>query len=315
LHHLGTLVAAAVRKWLDDRAPSMGAALAYYTAFSLASLLVIVTAVVGLVIGRQGAQAAIVGQARDLLGDAGGNVVAGMLAQAVNLGHGAFALGVGVTILLLGATTAFAELQDDLDRIWNAEARSGNGIINILRSRLLAFGMVLCVGFLLTVSLVVDAAIASLGQRMFADTALIVRILNLAVSIVVTTLLFAAIYKILPNVRIAWSDVWVGALVTSVLFAVGRWLIGIYIGKSAVDATFGSAGPFVAVMVWIYYSTQIFLLGAEFTCVVARARHPGGENGTRARSTSSPPGRARSAQAEPSNAYGRTDATDMQRMS
>jgi membrane protein len=266
------LIAAAARKWLDDRAPSMGAALAYYTAFSLAPLLVIVIAVAGLAVGHEGAQMAIVAQMRDLLGDAGGDAIAGMLAQTSDLGHGVFALGVGIVALLLGATTAFAELEDDLDRIWHAEPRSANGLINMLRGRLLSFGMVLCVGFLLTVSLVVNAAISSLGQHMFGSTEAILQFLNLAASIAVTTILFAAIYKILPNVRIAWSDVWVGALVTSVLFAVGRWLIGLYIGKSAVAATFGSAGPFVALMVWIYYSTQIFLLGAEFTYVVARAR-------------------------------------------
>jgi len=237
------LIAAAARKWLDDRAPSMGAALAYYTAFSLAPLLVIVIAVAGLAVGHEGAQTAIVAQMRDLLGDAGGDAIAGMLAQTSDLGHGVFALGVGIVALLLGATTAFAELEDDLDHIWHAEPQSANGLINMLRGRLLSFGMVLCVGFLLTVSLLVNAGISSLGQYMFGSTEAILQLLNLAASIAVTTILFAAIYKILPNVRIAWADVWVGALVTSVLFAVGRWLIGLYIGKSAVAATFGSAGP------------------------------------------------------------------------
>ena len=265
-------VGAAVRKWLDDRAPSMGAALAYYTAFSLAPLLVIVIAVAGLVIGHDAAQMAIVGELRDLLGDSGGQAVEGMLKQTSDLGSGTIALCVGIGALLIGATTAFAELQDDLDRIWNAEPPSANGIVNVLRGRLLSFGMVLCVGFLLTVSLVVNAAIAWAGQRMLGGTELMLQLLNLVASVAVTTILFAAIYKILPNAPIAWADVWFGAFLTALLFAAGRWLIGMYIGKSEVAATFGSAGPFVALMVWIYYSTQIFLLGAELTCVVARAR-------------------------------------------
>ena len=263
---------AAARKWVDDRAPSMGAALAYYTAFSLAPLLVIVIAVAGLAVGHDAAQAAIVAQLGDLLGETGAKAIEGMLAATADLGTGTLALGIGLATLLLGATTAFAELQDDLDRIWAAEPSAASGVWNLVRTRLLSFGMVLCVAFLLTVSLVVNAAIAAMGRYMFGGTEVVLQTLNLLASVLVITLLFASIYKILPKTPIAWRDVWEGALLTSILFAIGKLLIGLYIGKSSVASAFGSAGPFVALMVWIYYSTQVFLFGAEVTCVVARGR-------------------------------------------
>ena len=261
---------AAARKWVDDRAPSMGAALAYYTAFSLAPLLVIVIAVAGLSVGHDAAQAAIVAQLGDLLGETGAKAIEGMLKATADLGTGTLALGIGLATLLLGATTAFAELQDDLDRIWAVEPSAASGVWNLVRTRLLSFGMVLCVAFLLTVSLVVNAAIAATGRYMFGGTEVVLQTLNLLASVLVITLLFASIYKILPKTPIAWRDVWEGALFTSILFAIGKLLIGLYIGKSSVASAFGSAGPFVALMVWIYYSTQVFLFGAEVTCVVAR---------------------------------------------
>lgn len=262
---------AAARKWVEDRAPSMGAALAYYTAFSLAPLLVIVIAVAGLSVGHDAAQAAIVAQLGDLLGETGAKAIEGMLAATADLGTGTLALGIGLATLLLGATTAFAELQDDLDRIWAVEPSAASGVWALVRTRLLSFGMVLCVAFLLTVSLVVNTAIAAIGKYMFGGTEVFLQTLNLLASVLVITLLFATIYKVLPRTPIAWRDVWEGALFTSILFAMGKLLIGLYIGKSAVASAFGSAGPFVALMVWIYYSTQVFLFGAEVTCVVARA--------------------------------------------
>ena len=271
-HRVGQIAITSARKWIDDRAPSMGAALAYYTAFSLAPLLVIVIAIVGLSMGHDAAQAAIVAQLGDLIGESGGKAVEGMLQATSDLGTGSLALGIGLATLLLGATTAFAELQDDLDRIWDVEPTAASGIWNLVRTRLLSFGMVLCVAFLLTVSLVVNAGIAVVGQHMFGGTEAVLQALNLMASVFVITILFAAIYKFLPNTPIAWRDVWEGALITSILFAIGKLLIGLYIGKSSVASAFGSAGPFVALMVWIYYSTQVFLFGAEVTCVVAKGR-------------------------------------------
>ncbi|MGH8852211.1 MAG: YihY/virulence factor BrkB family protein [Casimicrobiaceae bacterium] len=273
-HGFWALCRAAAAAWVEDRAASMGAALAYYTAFSIAPLLIIVIGVAGLAFGRDAAQAAVVDQLQGLIGASGSAAVKDMLARTSDIGTGIVTTIVGAVVLLIGATTAFAELQDDLDRIWKAEPRAGSGVVNLLLSRLLSFGMVLCIGFLLTVSLVLSAVVSAVGQQLFARMELLLQGLNFLLSLAVITLLFAMIYKILPNVRIAWADVWVGAAITALLFAVGKELIGLYIGKTSLASSFGAAGPFVVIMVWIYYSTQIFLLGAEFTCAYARRHDP-----------------------------------------
>lgn len=269
---LWSLVKQSVNAWLEDRAASMGAALAYYTAFSIAPLLIIAIAVAGLVFGRDAAQAAVVGQLQGLLGEAGGNAVAEMLKSTAEFGSSALALVIGVGALVLTATTAFVELQDDLDRIWKAKPRVGSGFVNLIRSRLLSFGMVLAIGFLLTVSLVLSAAVAALGDSLLGEAELLLQAITFLGSFTVITMLFATIYKVLPNVEIAWEDVWIGAAITALLFEIGKVLIGLYIGKSSVASSFGSAGPFVVLMLWIYYSTQIFLLGAEFTNAHAQRR-------------------------------------------
>ncbi len=269
-----SLVKQAAAAWKKDRAPSMGAALAYYTAFSLAPLLIIVIGVAGLVFGRDAAQAAIIGQVGGLLGADGGKAIDAMLTSASDLGSGVLATVVGVVMLIVGATTAFVELQDDLDRIWKAPPRVGSGIINLIRSRLLSIGMILGIGFLLTVSLVLSGAVSALGNYLFGGMEILLQVANFVVSFVVITVLFAMIYKILPNVKIAWRDVWVGAAITALLFAIGKFLIGLYIGKSDVASSFGAAGPFVVIMLWIFYSTQVFLLGAEFTNLHARRNSP-----------------------------------------
>jgi membrane protein len=262
---LWPLVKQSVNGWLEDRAASMGAALAYYTAFSIAPLLIIAIAVAGLVFGRDAAQAAVVGQLQGLLGVAGGNAIAEMLQSTTDFGSSVVAIVIGVGALILTATTAFVELQDDLDRIWKAKPRAGSGLINLIRSRLLSFGMVLAIGFLLTVSLVLSAAVAALGDSLLGEAELLLQAITFLGSFAVITALFATIYKVLPNVEIAWEDVWIGAAITALLFEIGKVLIGLYIGKSSVASSFGTAGPFVVLMLWIYYSTQIFLLGAEFT--------------------------------------------------
>jgi membrane protein len=264
----------ALKGWRDDRVASMGAALAYYTAFSLAPLLIISIAVAGFFFGRDEAQGAVVEQLGGLLGEAGGAAIDEMLRSTGDFGTGMASLLAGIGALVIGATTAFVELQDDLDRIWKAEPRVGSGIVNLIRSRLLSLGMVLFIGFLLTVSLAANAAIASIGKGMFAEVEILLHAVTLLVSFAVGTVLFAMIYKVLPNTKIDWADVWVGAAITGMLFEIGKFLIGLYIGKSEVATSFGSAGPFVVMMVWIYYSTQVFLLGAEFTAARARRRHP-----------------------------------------
>jgi membrane protein len=251
----------AVKAWNDDYAPSMGAALSYYTLFSIAPLLLIVLAIAGLVFGEEAARGELYGELASLIGPSGAQAVQELVAHANRPAAGITALAMGSVALVVGASAVFGELQNALDRIWRAPAaKQQSGWMNILRSRLLSFGMILAVAFVLMVSLVLSAALAALG-RWWA--------LDLAASLAITTLLFSLVYKIIPRVRIRWSDVWVGAAVTAALFAVGKVLIGLYLGRSSVASTFGAAGSLVVFMIWVYYSAQVFLLGAEFTRVYA----------------------------------------------
>jgi len=270
---LWSLAKATVSSWVDDYAPSMGAALAYYTVFSIAPLLLIVISIAGLAFGAAAARGEIFAQLRGLMGDAGARAVEALLAAVSQPSQGVAATAIGVVALLIGATTVFGELQDALDRIWRAPARAtGRGLWGVVRSRLLSFGMILCIGFLLMVSLVASAALAALDRywsAAFGDWRALAQGLNQIVSFVLVTTVFAMIYKLMPRVRIDWSDVWVGAAVTSILFSVGKQLIGVYIGTSGVTTVYGAAASLVVVLVWVYYSAQIFLLGAEFTWVYA----------------------------------------------
>jgi len=269
-----TLFKQAISGWKDDRAPSMGAALAYYTAFSLAPLLIIAIAVAGLFFGRDAAQEALMGQLGGLLGETGGAAINDILESTSDFGSGVVGLVVGVGALLLGATTAFVELQDDLDRIWKAPPRVGSGIVNLIRSRLLSFGMVLFVGFLLAVSLALSAAVAALGTVMFASMEAALHVMTFGISFAVITLLFAMMFKWLPDIAIGWRDVLPGAFLTAALFEIGKQLIGIYIGKQGLESTYGAAASIVVVLIWVYYSAQILLFGAEFTNVVAKTSPP-----------------------------------------
>ena len=251
----------ALKAWNDDYAPSMGAALSYYTLFSIAPLLLIVLAIAGLVFGEEAARGELYAELASLIGPSGAQAVQELVAHANRPAAGIAALAMGSVALVLGASAVFGELQNALDRIWRAPAaKQQSGWMSILRARLLSFGMILAVAFVLMVSLVLSAVLAALG-RWWA--------LDLAASLAVTTLLFSLIYKIIPRVRIRWSDVWVGAAVTAALFAVGKVLIGLYLGRSSLASTFGAAGSLVVFMVWVYYSAQVFLLGAEFTRVYA----------------------------------------------
>jgi membrane protein len=270
------LIKLSVLSWKKDYASSMGGALAYYTLFSIAPVLIIVIAVAGFFLGPEAARGEIVTQLRGLLGDDGAAAVQGLLESASQPEEGLVATITGFVLLLLGATTVFAELQSDLDRIWRAPAPQAiSGVWALLRSRLLSFSMVLVLAFLLLVSLVVSAALAALGNwwsGWFEGWAIVLEVLNFLVSFAITTGLFAMIYKLLPRADIAWRDVWIGAAVTALLFAIGKFLIGLYIGRSGIASGFGAAGSFVVLLVWVYYSTQIFLLGAEFTWVYAHER-------------------------------------------
>lgn len=262
----------AVTAWVDDNAASMGAALAYYTLFSVAPLLLIVISVAGMVFGTDAARGEIFDQLRGLIGAPGAAVVQQLIESVNRPAGGIFATAVGLLLMLVGATTVFAELQAALDRIWRAPPRRQAGLWRLLRARVLSFGLILGLGFLLIVSLVLSAALSALQKwwsGWFGGWEVALEALNLVSSLALMTLMFAMIYKIMPRVRVAWSDVWVGALVTSGLITIGRVLIGLYLGTGMVTSGFGAAGSLVAMLVWVYYSAQIFLLGAEFTWVYA----------------------------------------------
>ena len=259
----------------EDYAGSMGAALAYYTTFSLAPVLIVVIAVAGLVFGQDAARGEIAYQLRSLIGDESAKAVQELLKSASQPGKSLLASIVGITTLLIGATSVFAELQSSLDRIWRAPAlKKQTGIWSLLRQRLLTFGMVVAIGFLLLVSLALSAAVSAVdrwGRTLFPTWHSVLQVLNIGLGFGLTSLLFASAYRILPRVRIAWRDVVVGALVTAALFEGGKYLIGLYLGRASVGSGFGAAGSLVIVLAWVYYSAQIFLLGAEFTWVYAHS--------------------------------------------
>ena len=267
------LTKSATQAWSDDYAPSMGAALSYYTLFSIAPLLLIVISVAGMIFGEKAVQGELTQNLQFLMGEEGAKAIEGLLTSVSEPKEGIVATVIGIFVLLLGATTVFGELQNSLDRIWRAPARKdASSLWRLLRSRLLSFGMILGMAFLLMVSLVLDTVLQALG-KMWGTGAFeaIGQALNMVVGFAITTTIFAMIYKLLPRAKVAWHDVWVGAAVTAVLFTLGKFLISLYIGRSAVASSFGAAGSLVVVMIWVYYSAQIFLLGAEFTWVYSHS--------------------------------------------
>jgi membrane protein len=274
INQIWSLIKAAFSSWLDDYAPSMGAALAYYTMFSIAPLLLIVISTAGLVFGEEAVRGEVFGQLQGLMGDRGAEAVQGLLESVSKPEEGIAGTVIGTVLLLVGATTVFGELQDAFDRIWRTPGRDKDGgLWRLIRSRLLSFGIILGIGFLMMVSLVFSAAMAALGKwwgPYFASLEILATTLNFLFSFASTIVMFAMLYKFMPRVKIHWQDVWAGAAVTALLFTVGKLLIGIYIGKSAISSGFGAAGSLVVVLVWVYYSAQIFLLGAEFTWIYAR---------------------------------------------
>lgn len=263
------------QSWLDDHAPSMGAALAYYTLFSLAPLLLIVVSVAGLIFGEDAARGEITLQLHSLMGDAGARAVQDLLASVRQPAEGSFATAVGLLLLLVGATTVLAELQDSLDRIWRVPARArSNGWLALVRARLLSFGMILAIGFLLTVSQVVSAMLALLGKSVepiFGGWYVVGAVVNGIGGFLLVAAMFALIYKVMPRVHVHWKDVWTGAVFTAMLFTFGKFVIGLYIGRFGVISGFGAAGSLVIVLLWVYYSAQVFLFGAEFTWVYTNA--------------------------------------------
>lgn len=263
------LIKTTINGWNSNYAQSMGAALAFYTLFSIAPLLLIVLSITGYVFGLEAARGEVAGQLNSLMGEQGAMAVQALLENVNKPEEGFIASIIGVVLLLIGATSVFAELQNSLDRIWRAPERVRvNGWFALLHERLLSFGMILGVGFILMVSLVFSAAIAAISQwwsPQFEEWIMLVNMLNILFSFMMTTAMFALIYKFMPSVKIRWDEVWIGAVITAILFTVGKHLIGLYIGKSAIASGFGIAGSLIALLIWVYYSAQIFLLGAEFT--------------------------------------------------
>lgn len=264
---------AAVNAWLDDFAPSMGAAIAYYTAFSIAPVLIIAIAIAGMIFGKDAAQGEIVWQIRSIVGEEGAIAVQGLLRSVSLSSDGAIATTLSVITLVIGSTAVFAELQNALDRIWRTPAVvRANGLWALMRTRLLSFGLILGLGFMLMVSLVVSAGLAALGKwwgGWIAGWEIFMQVLNLLISFAVFTGLFSAIYKFMPRANLSWHDVRIGAVATTILFLIGKSLIGLYLGRTGMSSGFGAAGSFALLLAWIYYSAQIFLLGAEFTWIYA----------------------------------------------
>jgi membrane protein len=258
-------------EWSEDKASRLGAAVAYYTVFSLAPLLVVVIAVVGLVFGEKAVRGEIAGQIQGLVGPDGAQMIQAMIANASKPATGIIATVIGIVTLLLGATGLFGELQDALNTIWEI-APKPRGILETIRERVVSFGMVLGIAFLLLVALVISAAVSALGQFLggvLPVPEVVLQVIDLVISFGIVTLLFAMMYKVLPDAEIAWHDVWIGAAVTSILFAIGKLGIGLYLGHSGTTSTYGAAGSLVVVLLWVYYSAQILFFGAEFTQIYA----------------------------------------------
>jgi membrane protein len=255
----------AFKGWKEDNCLSMGAALAFYSLLSMAPLLVLVITLSGLVIGRDEAHKLLLEQMSGLLGDTGAQGIRTLLDSASQDRKGVIQTVVSFLLLIVGATTVFGELQDDLNRIWKCTREKSGGILTHLRKRVLSFGLIVAIGFLLLTSLVVSAAISYMGGEWFGGNEYVARMLELLAGLLAMTGLFALTFKILPERRLPWGDVAFGAFVTALLFSIGKYLIGLYIGKSAMASEFGAAGTVVVVIVWVYYSSQIFFLGAEFT--------------------------------------------------
>lgn len=261
-----------VQKWLDDKASRLAAALSFYTILSLAPLLLLIVSIVGLVVGPDEIQKAVSDQAQSLIGDSGKELVGAVFANA-DRSSGILGTIFGLLILAFGATGVVAQLQDALNLIWHVERQPGGGVRSFLRKRILSFASILGIGFLLLVSLVASAAISVLADWMsgfVANSESVLRLFDFAVSLVLFSLVFAFMYKFLPDVIIHWRDVWIGGVATAIFFAAGKFLLGVYLGSSSTASAYGAFGSLVVVLVWVYYSSQIVFFGAELTQVLAR---------------------------------------------
>lgn len=262
-------------KWSDHKAPRLGASVAFYSILSFAPLLLLLTAVIALIFGHASAQGALVNEARQVIGDRGADTVQTLLKNAQKPASGVFATIVAFITLLFGASGVFTELQDALNIMWDANVEAASGFMGMIRQKLFSFGMVLSVGFLLLVSLILSAGLAFLGRylgHLLPMPPLVLQALNFVVSFVTISVLFALMFKYVPSAKVPWRDAVIGGIGTALLFAIGKQLLGLYLGKASVGSAYGAAGSLVAVVVWIYYSAQIFFFGAEFTRVLGESR-------------------------------------------
>ena len=262
-------------KWNEDHAAGLGAALSYYTVFSLAPLLMIVIAIAGFVFGQEAAQGQIMGQIQGLVGEESAKAIQSMIEEARKPAAGILATVIATVMLLFGATGVFAQLQESLNIVWKVKEKPGEGMWKMLKDRFLSLMAVLGTGFLLLISLVISAGLSAVGatlEHVLPGPEFVLQMINFLVSFAVVTLLFAMIYKLLPDKPVRWDDVWIGASITSLLFTIGKFFIGLYLGKSDVGVAYGAAGSLVVILIWVYYASQIFLFGAEFTAVYAESR-------------------------------------------
>lgn len=282
LHGMGCrqcwdLLRSAFTEWVDDKAPRLGAALAFYTALSLAPLLVVVLAIAGLAYGQKAVEGQLVWQIQDMVGVEGAKAIQALISAAHRPSSGVIATILGLLTLFFGASSAFAELSDALNTIWripvNPRQSGVASLFDMVKRRTVSFLMVLGVGLLLLLTLFASAGITAV-ETFFGDVLPMpgpfLQIVNFLISFMVIAILFALIYKVLPDVRLKWSDVAIGAAITSLLFSVGKFLIGLYLGTTTIASSYGAAGSFLIVLLWVYYSAQVFFLGAEFTKIYTR---------------------------------------------
>lgn len=267
-----------LRAYWNHRPMELAAALSYYTLLSLAPLVLMAVGVAGLVFERTAVEEKLVAEMRDLVGAAGAEVTRAVLRRAQDAEQETLSLVIGLAVLLVGATTVFVQLQGTLNRIWRVESNATHGLVwGFIKERLLSIAMVLAIGFLLLVSLVVSAGLAALADStrpVVGEGLLLLVGINTLSSLVVTTLLFALIFKVLPDTRVTWDDVWFGAITTSVLFTLGKAVIGLYLGRAGIGSAYGAAGSLVVMTVWVYYASLILFFGAELTYFRSRSRRP-----------------------------------------
>jgi len=266
------LLKSTLNAWTEHSVPRLGAALAFYTIFAIAPLFIIVLAVAGFFFGAEAARHQLFNELNGLIGQKSGEAIEAVIVAAHQPKAGTWATAIAIGTLFVGATGVFVQLQDSLNTIWNVRPRPGRGLRHFIRNRILSFAMILVLGFLLLVSLVLSAALGAVGQSIggaLTSHELILRAVNFVLSLGVVSLLFALIFKLLPDVKVGWRDVWVGALLTAVLFDLGKYALGLYLGRSTFASAYGAAGSLVIFLVWVYYSSQILFFGAEFTRLYA----------------------------------------------